>query len=165
MRQSLLISIIICSFFGCNNNKSIRQHEIAAFSMQEFVGIIRDSSFMKFKALVSKPGYEVDSSLSENEITHYSAGDTTIEKGDNMSVQMTKDRYINFLTFTTFNKKLYLQLERQISEMGFRRLNNNPTIKEFTLEKVYLTTVASSDAKSPSYMFVLVRDDRKNYIK
>ncbi len=138
---------------------------MTTFSMQDFVDIIRDSSFMKFKTLIKKPGYELDSSLREKERINYSAGDTTSDDGDYLSVQMTKDRHVHFLNFSTSNNKLYQQLERQVNEMGFKKLNDDLDVKEFTLDKIYLEIVTLNNEKSPSYMFVLVRDDRKDILK
>ncbi|MBI5858500.1 MAG: hypothetical protein HZB42_12750 [Sphingobacteriales bacterium] len=163
--MKLFLVIQICFFLACSNSKADQENNITAFSIQELVAIIRDSSFEKFIALVNKPDYELDSSHLEENRIHYSAGDTTSDDGDYVSVQMTKYRHVHFLNFSTSNKKLYKQLERQVSEMGFKRLDDDPVVKDFTLGKVYLSIVIVGDEKSPSYMFSFVRDDRKYPLK
>jgi hypothetical protein len=166
MKQLLIIPIVLCFLLlGCSDNKADPENNMAAFSMQEFVAIIRDSSFMKFIALANKPDYELDSSLREENLIVYYAGDTISDDGDYLSVHMTKDRHVHFFTFSTSNKKLYQQLERQVNEMGFKRLDDDPVVKEFTLGKVYLSIIIGDEEKSPFYMFSFLRDKRKDPLK
>ena len=165
MKQFSYIPFVLAFLFACSTKKADSENNMAAFSMQEFVAIIRDNNFMKFMTLANKPGYELDSSFREQNLILYSAYDTTSDDGDDLSAHTTKDRYINFLSFSTSDKKLYQKLEKQVSEMGFKRLDDHPFVKEFTLDKVHLTIIIEDDKKPPFYTFALVRDERKNLLK
>jgi hypothetical protein len=160
MKKLLIIPIVLYFILACNNNVD-RKNEITAFSMQDFVTIIRDSSFEKFIALVNKPNYELDSSFGEENGIHYSAADTTSDDGDFINVQMTSDRHVHFLNFTTSNKSLYLHLKRQIKEMGFETIDDESELKEFKLDKIYLSLSILDKEPPTSYMFSFVRDNRK----
>lgn len=160
MKLPIISWLIFFCLLACNVKKGKSEEVADRIDIKQLISIIRDSSFAEFKYLADKANYPIlDSSVTTEGKIIYSAEEDK-DTGNILSLQLTKDFSVDFLHFSTYDKKLSKRLVEQLIELGFKHSTSEAVSEGLIMENIYVTTIAIENKEgSDEYEFVFVRKD------
>ena len=154
--KQIILPLIALYIVACNDKKPTGHNKSKTIDAKQLVLIIQDSSFTRFRELVSIIGYPIiDSNAYDGKIIYNAEEAGEGEEGDILTATMTKNFHIDYLHFSTYSKELFGELKQQFIELGFKSLDNSDNIEEFENNNIYISTTATKK----SYHVILVRKE------
>ena len=158
MKLPITLLLVFFCLFACNVKEGKPKDVADRIDIKQFISIIKDSSFAEFKYLADKASCTIlDSSVTTEGKIIYNAEEDK-DTGNTFSLQMTKDFHVDFLHFSTYDKKLSKRLTEQLIELGFKHSTSEAVSEGLIMGNIYVTTISIMDKQeSNEYEFVFVR--------